>query len=135
MMQMPPEIHLQIKRALLNLEGIQLAFIFGSVANNQANFNSDLDIAVLKSHPLTITDRKHMIETLAVITGRPIDLIDLSQAGEPILGQILKNGTMLIENKYALAELTSKHVFNQADFVPYQQRIYRTRSAKLIASI
>jgi len=128
------ESHRQLQHALLKVADIKLALLFGSVANGKATPQSDLDLAILKSQPLSNTDKKQLIETLAILTGRPIDLIDLRQAGEPILGQILKHGIVLIDNKNALAELASKHVFNQADFVPYQQRIYSTRHARLIAS-
>lgn len=56
-------------------------------------------------------------------TGLPVDLIDLKHAGEPLQGQILKNGTRLLGDDTDYAAPLSRHLFDAADFPPYRSRI------------
>lgn len=49
---------------------------------------SDVDIALLANHSLDVSDRMTLIGQLAAITDRPVDLVDLSSVGEPLLGEI-----------------------------------------------
>lgn len=75
-----------------------------------------------------------LIGQIASVTGRPVDLIDLSHVGEPLLGQILREGERILGDDTVFASLISKHVYNRADFYPYQQRILRERRAAWIGS-
>ena len=63
---------------------------------NQASAQSDLDIAINSLTPLIVADKIEIINSLALATGRPIDLVDLEEAGEPLLGQIIQHGQWLI---------------------------------------
>lgn len=101
--------------------------VFGSVASGKATAQSDLDIAVLASRPLSVQKKISLINALAESFGRPVDLVDLSQAGEPLLGQILQHGRRILGKDQYYAELLSKHLLDQADFVPYQNRILAER--------
>lgn len=115
-------------RELLEMHGgIRLALLFGSVAKGTAGFESDLDIAVDAGHVLDVEEKIALIEALAMLTGRPIDLIDLKTVGEPLLGQILAGNKRIIGNTTQYAELTLKHIYNMEDFVPYQRRILEER--------
>ena len=106
---------------------VRLLIIFGSVAQGKARRESDLDLAVDVGHCLTAEEKMVLIGDLAVITGRPIDLIDLKTVGEPLLGQILKYGKRLVGKDADYAALVTKHVFNQADFMPLRNRILEER--------
>ncbi len=75
----------QIRGVLSNFPQIQMALLFGSVASGSQHQNSDLDIAVTANQALTAQDKIAMIGALAESTGRPIDLVDLKVAGEPLL--------------------------------------------------
>lgn len=120
------ELERQLKE-LLEKHGIRLALLFGSVAKGSAGFESDLDIAVDAGHALGVEEKIALIEALAMLTGRPIDLIDLKTVGEPLLGQILAGNKRIIGNTTKYAELTLKHIYNMEDFVPYQRRILEER--------
>ena len=67
-----------------------------------------------------------LIETIGARFRRPVDIVDLYFAAEPILGQIFK-GKRLLGNDASYARLLTKHLINTADFVPLQQRILTER--------
>jgi predicted nucleotidyltransferase len=125
----------RLAKALDDFDEIRLAIVFGSVSRGHATVSSDLDIAILCEHPLSSDLKSAIISTLARATGRPIDLVDLNQAGEPLLGEILKNGTRIIaRDDSAHAELLRKHLLDAADFLPYRNRILAERRRKWIES-
>lgn len=106
---------------------LELALVFGSVASGQARSDSDLDIAVAAEHLLSVSEKMTMISALADNTGRPVDLVDLSTVSEPLLGQIVRHGRRLLGNDSAYGQLLSRHLFEQADFMPYRDRILAER--------
>ena len=107
--------------------GMRLAILFGSLANAQARPQSDLDLAVLMEAPLSAESKMTLISELSQAIGRPVDLIDLRVAGEPLLGQILKHGVRLLGSDNDYAELVKRHLFEEADFMPYRRRILAER--------
>jgi uncharacterized protein len=68
-----------------------------------------------------------IIEALAMATGRPIDLVDVHFAPEPLLGQVLKHGRRILGSDTAYAQLLYRHLIEQVDFVPLQNRILSER--------
>ena len=125
----------QLREALDDLDGIRLAIVFGSVARGHATDSSDLDIAILGERPLSSDLKSAIISTLGRATGRPIDLVDLGRAGEPLLGEVLKNGTrILARDDSAHAELLRKHLLDAADFLPYRNRILAERRRKWLGT-
>lgn len=106
---------------------IEVAILFGSLAAGTAGPGSDLDLGVAAERPLDAGQKRALIERLALAFGRAVDLVDLRTAGEPILGQILTRGHIVRRGAPLLAELIKRHVFAQADFVPYRERILRER--------
>ena len=68
-----------------------------------------------------------MIAALADKTGRAIDLVDLTTVSEPLLGQIVRHGRRLLGSDTAYGQLLSRHLFEQADFMPYRNRILAER--------
>jgi predicted nucleotidyltransferase len=123
----------QVKNVLARHPDIQLAYVFGSVARGTARPDSDL-IAVQTTIPLGSSVRIKLVEDLAVATGRPVDLIDLRTAGEPLLGQILKHGQRIVGDDANHVALLRRHVFDMEDFVPYVQRMLDERRQAWIES-
>lgn len=111
---------------------IKLAILFGSVADETARFDSDIDLAVSADRPLEAEEKMRLIEELAKLSGRPVDLIDLTQVGEPLLGRILVHGRRILGSDNRYAALLSRHLLEQADFVPYQRRILEERRRRWI---
>lgn len=121
------QIDAQLRKVLEHFPGVSLAVLFGSIAAGRARTDSDLDIAVVTDNPLTVAEKIAMTQALADSTGRPIDLIDLNGAGEPLLGQILRHGRRLLGDDKTYGQLISRHLFEQADFMPYRSRILAER--------
>ena len=117
----------QLKKVLADFPYIDFAILFGSVALGRQQKDSDLDIAVAADHALAAFEKISLIDALAESTGRVIDLIDLKLVSEPLLGQILRNGRRLLGSDTFYAELISRHLFAQADFMPYRTRILAER--------
>ncbi len=72
-----------------------------------------------------------LIEAIGAEFGRAVDIVDLYDAAEPILGQVLKGKRLLGDNQ-TYTRLLTKHLINVADFVPLQQRILAERRAAWI---
>ncbi len=122
---MEPKHHI---RAILERHGnIRLAILFGSLASGRATPQSDADVAILANTMVDAGFRMTLIDELAVALGRPVDLVDLRTAGEPLLGEILKHGVRLFGSDRDYAELIKRHVFEEADFMPYRRRILAER--------
>ncbi len=112
---------------------ILLCILFGSVAEQKETFNSDLDVAVACRSALSSTEKQHLIEELALIFGRPIDLIDLQTTSGTLLHQVLTRGELINCRDHQLyAEIIKKMLFNQADFMPYHNRILKERRERWI---
>ena len=105
---------------------IRLAYVFGSVATGGARADSDLDLAVQADAPLSAETRVTLTEELAEATGRAVDLVDLSTAGEPLLGEILR-GVRLCGNNSRHAGLLRRHILDTEDFLPYVRRMLAER--------
>lgn len=121
------DLNKRIQEVLSQHGGIRVAILFGSLAKGRATPESDLDLAVLMDVPLSAETKMALIGDLSQAMGRPVDLIDLSVTGEPILGQILKYGVRLLGSDTDYAELIKRHLFDEADFMPYRRRILAER--------
>jgi predicted nucleotidyltransferase len=116
-----------VAKALAIQPDIVLAILFGSVAAGKECADSDIDIAVDAGRVLTAREKMSLISKLAEVVGRPTDLVDLHIVGEPLLGQILHYGQRILGSDTSYANLIRKHLFDQADFLPYRQRILLER--------
>jgi len=116
-----------IVKVLERFPEVRTAILFGSLAKGNARPESDIDLAVDFGTQINSQQKTRLISSLAEATGRPIDLIDLSKAGEPLLGQILHNGKRLIGSDHYFANLLSRHLLDEADFMPYYRRLLKYR--------
>jgi predicted nucleotidyltransferase len=121
------DLNNRIRHVLALHGGIRLAILFGSLAKGRATPESDLDLAVLMDAPLSAETKMALIGDLSQAIGRPVDLIDLRATGESILGQVLKHGVRLLGSDTDYAELLKRHLFDEADFMPYRRRILAER--------
>lgn len=98
-LQEPPQtsdLDQKIKHVMARHPSVGLAILFGSMAKDRARNDSDLDIAVASSSPLTAQTHIAIIEDLALAVGRPVDLIDLDRTHNPLLQQILTKGRRVL---------------------------------------
>jgi len=103
-----------------------LAILFGSQATGDITGESDIDLALLTDMPISSGLKLELVEMIGARFGRPVDLVDLYHAAEPILGQVFK-GKRLLGDDATYARLLTKHLINSADFAPLQQRILDER--------
>jgi len=122
----------QLRALLAGFPQLELALLFGSLAQDRHRTGSDIDIAVAAHRALTATEKIALVEALAERTGRPVDLVDLKVVAEPLLGQILRHGRRLLGSDRAYGQLISRHMFDQADFMPYRARVLAERRAAWI---
>ena len=116
-------------------DGIEAAWVFGSLAAGKATPDSDVDVAVLGPAPLGSDEKRTLIEPLAQLLGRPVDLIDLQTTRGPIVGRILQEGTRLFcEDPSLYAGVLIRWWGDQADWMPYRRRIQKTRRNQWIGS-
>ena len=123
--------YLNLKQAILaaisTQPGIGLAILFGSLATGDGRVESDLDLAIDAGRSLTAGEKIALISELAGRTGRPVDLVDIQTVGEPLLGQILQHGKRILGSDTHYANLIRRHLFDQADYLPYRNRILAER--------
>jgi len=118
----------KIEYVMASHPSVILAILFGSMAKDRARNESDLDIAVAASTPLTAQTHIAIIEDLALAFGRPVDLIDLDRTHNPLLQQILIKGRrVLCHDRTRYAELLLRMVYEEADVMPYYRRILSDR--------
>ncbi len=122
-----PAKYAPIVEALAPFSEIRQVILFGSVASGAAGPDSDLDIGIEAKRPLTPETRIRLIEALAMATGRPVDLIDLRTAGQPLLGEILKTGVRLVGGNEDYGRLIFRNILEREDFLPYRERILKER--------
>ena len=121
------DLNNRIQNVLAVHGDVRMAILFGSLAGTRVTAQSDLDLAVLMGAPLSAETKITLIGELSQAIGRPVDLVDLRSAGEPLLGQILKHGVRLLGSDNDYAELIKRHLFEEADFMPYRRRILAER--------
>ena len=116
----------QLTRFLTRYPDLKLAMLFGSQTTGQASPGSDIDLGLLFDTPLSGSDKLGIIEAIGAEFGRPVDIVDLFYAPEPVTGQVFK-GKRLLGDDTVYAELLTKHLVNTADFLPLRERILAER--------
>jgi predicted nucleotidyltransferase len=111
---------------------IKLAVLFGSCAKGILRPESDIDIAIELNKPLLEDKKIEIIQRIAKITGRAVDLVDLKKIGEPLLGQVIKHGKVIKGNPQAFTEMAIRNVYANEDFLPYIKRSLQARREKWI---
>ena len=117
-----------IGQVLARHPSIVVAILFGSLAAGKSRNDSDLDLAVASTTPLSSQTRLQLVEEVAVGLGRPVDLTDLAQTHGPLLQQILTKGRLIIcTDRTRYADLLLRVVYEEADVMPYYRRILAER--------
>lgn len=116
----------QLARFVSRYPEFKLAILFGSQATGNVTGDSDIDLALLSDAPISSSMKLQLIEQIGARFGRPVDIVDLFFAAEPVLGQVFK-GKRLLGDDATYARLLTRHLINTADFVPLQQRILTER--------
>jgi uncharacterized protein len=105
-------------RALDHHPQIRLAILFGSLAKGRGEAESDLDIAVAADRGLDLAARLALSGELAETLGRPVDLVDLHEAGPVLCGEIFREGRRVRGSEADEAQWLGRSVIDREDFLP-----------------
>ena len=97
------------------------------MARGTARPDSDIDVAVQADTRLTPEERIAITEAIALAFNRPVDLVDLRTAGQPLLHQVVGTGKQVIGTRHLWGDLIYRNIMDHEDFVPYQNRILEER--------
>lgn len=105
------------------------AFLFGSLAREEASARSDLDIAVLLPHdpPGTLDSLcLDLADTLGEAAGRPADLVVLNRAPPDLVHRILRDGVLLLDrDPSARIRFETRSRADYLDMLPHWRRYRR----------
>jgi predicted nucleotidyltransferase len=76
---------------------IKLLYLFGSHASNQANTDSDIDLAVLLPSKISPVLRWELQQRLSLEFNVDVDLVDLLSASTVMQNQIINSGVCLFD--------------------------------------
>lgn len=124
----------RLGKVLAGERGITLALLFGSAARGQLGASSDIDIAVAGAAAHDPVGRTHLMAALALASGRPVDLVDLGSAGQPLLGRILAEGLLLKGERADLQPWLFRNVTDHEDFLPLWRRLLDERRRAWLTS-
>ena len=85
---------------LARVEGLVVAYLFGSRARGTASAASDVDVALLMTDaPKTLDDLQlDVAADLERELGLPIDVVVLNRAPSDLIHRVLRDGELLVEN-------------------------------------
>ncbi len=84
-----------LRQALHGREDVRLAMLFGSRARGRERPDSDADVAVLGD----ALDSLALAGDLSLATGVECDVVDLRNAGYPLLKAVLRDGIVVHEGR------------------------------------
>ena len=101
-------------------KNVIFALIFGSFANGKINVKSDLDIAIYYKNPPEGMDKLKVINGLAEIVGRDVDLVVLNHASAFLRHQILKKCIRLLikdQKQYQIFRVTTMDDYDEYKYI------------------
>lgn len=122
----------RLKNSICNFfasdDAIELVILFGSRAQNRSRPDSDVDLAVLATAPLSVDDLVERKLNLASVIGYEVDLIDISQCHGAILEEIMCKGEILIRrNLKAFENLLKRMWYEKEDDQRFSEKTIKER--------
>jgi predicted nucleotidyltransferase len=117
---------------LFEREGVQVAYLFGSLGQGQEGH--DVDLAILTRSEPAFRLRPAITECLGT---ERVDLVDLRRASPVLCFEILRTGQLLYAADQALSErfeLATLQVYRDTAWLRRQQRAYLRERMKLWSS-
>jgi predicted nucleotidyltransferase len=127
-MRPPSELISALRDVLAGRPGVHLALLFGSSARGQARPDSDADVAVLGRD----LDLLSLAADLAAAAGHEVDVVDLEQAGYPLLMALLRDAVILHEGRpHAAARWRTRAILDTETDRPWFERMRDSYLRKL----
>ena len=93
-----PKLVEALREVLRGRKDVRFAFLFGSQARGRARADSDVDVAVEGD-----VDTLSLMADLREATGRDVDVVNLRNAGYPLLKALLRDGIVIHEARRGAA--------------------------------
>lgn len=120
-----------LRRALAPRSDVQLALLFGSAARGRDLPDSDLDVAILGRN----LDLPTLAADLSQAAGREVDVVDLAQAGYPLLQALLRDSVLLHQGRPgAAAAWRSRAILETETDRPWFERMRDAYLKRLAAT-
>ncbi|MBN2718266.1 MAG: nucleotidyltransferase domain-containing protein [Deltaproteobacteria bacterium] len=114
-------------------DDVQLAVLYGSRALGNATAQSDVDVAVYLTQPLTASRKMDIISELGALCRLEIDVLDLHRASATVFRQVFTKGKIVTNRSPAVYEkLLKRLVYDEADFLPLVRRTLKERADRFI---
>ncbi|MEA2012424.1 MAG: nucleotidyltransferase domain-containing protein [Verrucomicrobiota bacterium] len=127
------EIKSSIKQILFKYPQVTLCFVYGSLVKGNFTVTSDIDIAIGGKEKMDYSFMLKLSSELSLTLGREVDLIDLQIVSGVILKKaVTTDRPLFLKDKQLYAQLIKKMWYNQADMMPYYNRILKERREKFL---
>jgi len=112
---------------------LQLLYVFGSYAYNNANRLSDLDVAYLSESKLDLDRILKLISKLQeVFREEAIDIVDLKEAPLPLIHRIIKEGKCLYTKDFKIKlEFEMRHENLYFDTEPLRREYFKALTRRI----
>ena len=108
---------------------LELVILFGSYARGKTHEKSDVDLAVLAPHELSLKEFLVLQRRLQEVVGIPVDLVDLKKVPVLLGDRITRDGKVIVGDTKIFSRLRSKLHIRYMDFQPIfqrqQERLYK----------
>jgi predicted nucleotidyltransferase len=100
---------------------IGYALIFGSAAKGTMHANSDVDVAIAGTVPLSLLDLGALAARLEQAVGIPVDLVVLDEAPPGLAYRIFRDGVVILaRDATALGARRARAILEYLDFRPIE---------------
>ncbi len=97
---------------------LRLAVLFGSRATGRANPNSDVDVALLFAHEVTLSEELDLQIALERAVGTSVDLVRLDEASTLVRWQVAVSGVPIVARDHEWPRFRARAASEYADFRP-----------------
>ncbi|OGA49743.1 MAG: hypothetical protein A3G25_05390 [Betaproteobacteria bacterium RIFCSPLOWO2_12_FULL_63_13] len=115
--------------AALRRCGVVYAVLFGSAARGELRAASD--IAVAAERPLASEMRYRIIQAIAAVGGRPVDLVDLKTARGVLLARALQGRELFCDSVRAKGEALFRRVSVAEEDIAYARKSFALAQPKM----
>ncbi len=101
-----------IKAIVAEIPDVQAIYRYGSAASKYERHDSDIDIAILASHPVPFQEMTKLVAMLMDLTEREVDINDMKKLPVTLRVQIILQGERIFCKDRVAAETYDTHTLS-----------------------